>query len=106
LPGFSWLFRLLPGYYATAAELEWHAGRGKIPSKKRRYQHSNRVEGARPPLQAHRDGDRRGAVELAVVLCSLALLTKRRGFWYVGLLSCLAGTLVSGLLDLFMSSGH
>jgi hypothetical protein len=47
-------------------------------------------------------------VELAVVLCSLAVLTKRRGFWYVGLLSCLAGTLVavSGLLDLFMSSGH
>ncbi len=47
-------------------------------------------------------------VEFAVVLCSLALLTKRNGFWYVGLLSCLLGTLValSGLLGLFLEHAH
>lgn len=47
-------------------------------------------------------------VEFAVVLCSLALLTKRNGFWYVGLLSCLLGVLValSGLLGLFLEHGH
>jgi hypothetical protein len=47
-------------------------------------------------------------VELALVLCSIALLTKRAGFWYVGLVSCAGGTLVavSGLLDLFMTLQH
>jgi hypothetical protein len=44
-------------------------------------------------------------VELALVLCSIAVLTKRAGFWYVGLVCCLAGTLVAitGVLDLFMT---
>lgn len=47
-------------------------------------------------------------VEFAVVLCSLALLTKRQSFWYVGLVSCLLGTLValSGLLGLFLEHAH
>jgi len=47
-------------------------------------------------------------VELALVLCSLAVLTKRAQFWYFGLASGLIGTLValSGLLDLFMPAGH
>jgi hypothetical protein len=47
-------------------------------------------------------------VELAVVLCSIAVLTKRKGYWYLGLGCCLAGTLIAltGLVDLFMSTGH
>jgi hypothetical protein len=47
-------------------------------------------------------------VELALVLCSIAVLTKRAQFWYFGLVSGLIGTLValSGLLDLFMPGGH
>jgi hypothetical protein len=46
-------------------------------------------------------------LQLAVVLCSLAILTKRRGFWYAGLLSALAGCLVAltGLYDPFFG-GH
>jgi hypothetical protein len=36
------------------------------------------------------------------------LLTKRKGFWYVGLVSCVLGTLValSGLLGLFLEHAH
>src|SRR5262249_28040092 len=48
-------------------------------------------------------------VELGLVLCSLALLTKKRGFWITGIGSALLGALVavSGLLGLFMGShGH
>jgi len=47
-------------------------------------------------------------VEFAVVLCSLALLTKRKSFWYIGIVSCLLGTLValSGLLGLFLGDAH
>jgi hypothetical protein len=59
-------------------------------------------------LRAHRFDLGELGVELALVLCSVAVLTKRGGFWYVGLVSCGVGTLValSGLLDLFMSTGH
>lgn len=48
-------------------------------------------------------------LQLGVVLCSLAILTKSRGFWYAGMLCSLAGLAValSGLLGLFMGgSGH
>jgi hypothetical protein len=47
-------------------------------------------------------------VEFAVVLCSIAVLTKRAGYWYVGLISCLLGTAfaLTGVLGLFMSLGH
>jgi len=47
-------------------------------------------------------------VELALILCSIAVLTKRAGFWYVGLLCCVAGALVAvtGVLDLFMTLEH
>jgi uncharacterized protein DUF4337 len=47
-------------------------------------------------------------VELALVLCSIAVLTKKAQFWYFGLVSGLIGTLValSGVLDLFMPGGH
>jgi hypothetical protein len=59
-------------------------------------------------LRAHRFDLGELGVELALVLCSLALLTKRAGFWFVGLLSCAFGVLVAltGLFSLFMSSGH
>jgi hypothetical protein len=47
------------------------------------------------------------AVEISLVLCSIAVLTKRRGFWYVGMTCCLIGVLValSGLLGLGIASG-
>jgi hypothetical protein len=47
-------------------------------------------------------------VELGLVLCSLALLTKRRSFWLAGVGSALLGAVVavSGLLGLFMGHGH
>jgi hypothetical protein len=46
-------------------------------------------------------------LQLGVVLCSLAILTKGRGFWYCGILCALLGLLValSGTFDLFMESG-
>jgi hypothetical protein len=45
------------------------------------------------------------ALQLAVVLCSLAILTKGRGFWYVGIVSAVVGVLISltGVFDLFLS---
>jgi hypothetical protein len=45
-------------------------------------------------------------VELSLVLCSIAVLTKRRGFWYVGMACCLIGMLIalSGLLGLGIGS--
>ncbi len=47
-------------------------------------------------------------IELAVVLCSLSLLTKRRAYWYVGLLSCAVGTCwaLTGVFGMFVGSGH
>ena len=59
-------------------------------------------------LRAHRFDLGELGVELALVLCSIALLTKRAAFWFVGLLSCVLGVLVglTGLFDLFMSAGH
>jgi len=46
-------------------------------------------------------------VEISLVLCSIAVLTKRRGFWYVGMACCLVGVLValSGLLGLGIDPG-
>lgn len=74
------------------------------------------VDKAKEKLQeserAHRRADRFDVgelgIELAVVLCSLSLLTKRSAYWYVGLVSCLLGTFwaLTGVLNLFMSSGH
>jgi hypothetical protein len=44
------------------------------------------------------------ALQLAVVLCSLAILTKSRGFWYVGIVSAVVGALiaVTGVFDLWL----
>jgi hypothetical protein len=44
------------------------------------------------------------ALQLAVVLCSLAILTKSRGFWYVGIVSAVIGALiaVTGVFDLWL----
>ncbi len=46
-------------------------------------------------------------LQLAVVLCSLAILTKGRGFWYVGLVSAALGCAIAatGYFDLFLG-GH
>ncbi|MBI2807339.1 MAG: DUF4337 family protein [Planctomycetes bacterium] len=45
-------------------------------------------------------------LQLGVVLCSLAILTRGRGFWLAGIISSVVGALVAltGLLGLFM--GH
>ncbi len=47
-------------------------------------------------------------LQLGVVLCSLSILTKRRGFWQLGLLCAVAGFLVAltGVFDLFLDAGH
>ena len=46
-------------------------------------------------------------LQLGVVLCSLAILTKKRAFWCLGLL-CSGGPLVAltGVFGLFMDGGH
>jgi hypothetical protein len=46
-------------------------------------------------------------LQLAVVLCSLAILTKGRGFWYAGIVSGILGLLIAltSLVDLF-PAGH
>jgi hypothetical protein len=46
-------------------------------------------------------------LQFGVVLCSLAILTRSRGFWFGGIISSLIGTLVSlsGQFGLFMA-GH
>ncbi len=43
-------------------------------------------------------------LQFGVVLCSLAILTKSRGFWFAGLISSVVGALVAltGLLGLFL----
>ena len=47
-------------------------------------------------------------LQLGVVLCSLAILTKRRVFWLIGLSCSAAGLLVAltGVFGLFMGGGH
>jgi hypothetical protein len=48
------------------------------------------------------------AVELGLVLCSIAILTKKREFWYAGIVAAAAGALVAATV-LFMSpqaEGH
>lgn len=47
-------------------------------------------------------------LQLGVVLCSLAILTKSRPFWYGGLACSVVGLLValSGAFGLFMGGGH
>jgi len=49
--------------------------------------------------QAHRRGDRLDlselAVELALVLCSIAVLTKQPSFWYAGIASGVVGALIA-----------
>src|SRR5206468_204930 len=47
-------------------------------------------------------------LQMGVVLCSLAILTKKRGFWYLGLLSAAAGlgVALTGVFGLFLGGGH
>lgn len=47
-------------------------------------------------------------LQFGVVLCSLAILTKSRGFWFAGLASSVVGALVSlsGQLGLFIGGHH
>ncbi len=47
-------------------------------------------------------------LQLGVVLCSLAILTKMRSFWCAGLLGALAGLLVAltGVFGFFLDGGH
>jgi hypothetical protein len=48
------------------------------------------------------------ALQLAVVLCSLAILTKSRGFWYAGIVSAVIGAAIAltGVFDLFLAFHH
>jgi hypothetical protein len=61
--------------------------------------------------RVHKRGDRFDlgelGLQLGVVLCSLAILTKNRNFWYAGLVSSLIGLLValSGAFGWFMGEG-
>jgi uncharacterized membrane protein YcjF (UPF0283 family) len=47
-------------------------------------------------------------LQLGVVLCSLAILTKRRAFWLIGLLCSLVGlvTALTGLFGVLLGGGH
>lgn len=47
-------------------------------------------------------------LQIGVVLCSLAILTKRRAFWLIGLLCSLAGLAVAltGVFGVFLGGGH
>ena len=47
-------------------------------------------------------------LQLGVVLCSLSILTKKRAFWLIGLLSSLAGLALAltGVFNLFLGGGH
>ena len=48
------------------------------------------------------------AVELGLVLCSVAILTKRRDFWYAGIVAAVIGAVVAATV-LFLSphaEGH
>ena len=46
-------------------------------------------------------------LQFGIVLCSVAILTKRREYWFVGLLAATIGLLIAlgGQFDLFVSSG-
>lgn len=59
---------------------------------------------------AHHRGDRFDiselAVELALVLCSIAILTKQRGFWFAGIVSGLVGLAVATSVLFLHGSGH
>ena len=47
-------------------------------------------------------------LQMGVVLCSLAILTKMRGFWFTGLLCSAAGLALAltGVFNLFLGGGH
>ncbi len=47
-------------------------------------------------------------VEVAVVLCSVAILTRRKSFWFTGMACCLLGAAIAltGYLDLLMPAHH
>ena len=81
--------RELPEQKATAEELDHKAEESK--------------EEARHKLdeseEVHHRGDRFDlaelAVELALVLCSLAVLTKRASFWSAGIVICIVGLIIA-----------
>jgi uncharacterized protein DUF4337 len=62
--------------------------------------------------EAHARGDRYDlaelGVEMALVLCSIAVLTKRRSFWLSGMVIGSVGALIAlaTVLGLFMPGGH
>jgi Domain of unknown function (DUF4337) len=84
-------------------------------AKKKEEQANEHEEKAEKAVKAshtvHMEADRFDLGELAlqfgVVLCSMAILTKGRGFWYSGMLCSAVGLLValSGFFRLFMDEG-
>jgi hypothetical protein len=91
---------------------EWRKEAEDLTSKSEGYQ-TKAGEYLQKSHDAHARADRFDygelSVQLGLVLCSLAVLTKKRSFWYAGLGCAVLGALVavSGLLGLFMGSpGH
>ncbi len=79
---------------------KWKEDTEKIEEQAREYQ--------RAVAEAHHRGDRLDlgelGVELALVLCSVAILTRRRGFWYGGMAVGLVGVAVA--LSAYLPHGH
>src|SRR5262249_39568686 len=67
---------------AEAKKLQEEA-KEKDESSHRAHYRSNRYDGAEL------------GVELALVFCSLAILTKRKDFWLIGIVACVVGVLVA-----------
>ncbi len=91
----------MPGMLKQAEELQKEAEQGVV--KAEHSVHASHV--------AHVRADRFDlgelGLQLGVVLCSLAILTRSRSFWFTGLAVSLVGLLVAltGVLNLFMGEG-
>ena len=83
----------------------------KIEEKANEYMEEARKHRAESK-HMHHLGDRYDMAELGVevglVLCSLAVLTRRRGFWYSGMACALAGVVVSlwGVVEQYGAVAH
>jgi hypothetical protein len=99
----------LPGMIKDAEELK---KKGKEASKTAVEELAKAEAALEKSHEAHTRGDRYDlaelGVEMALVLCSLAVLTKRRSFWLVGMGVGSVGALIAlaTFLGLFLPSHH